>query len=118
MASAAVHGKDGTVSLGGAISGVRSWSLTHAFDIHDATSMGSSGIRERKVGIEDYNGTAETNEDPGDISGTVVTLSLVGGGGTYAGSAMITEITTNVPHDDLVTWNVSFECSNLTLTIT
>lgn len=114
--SAALHGLTGTISLGGELTGCRNWSISHVFDIHDATSMSSSGIRERKVGIEDYNGTAELNEYPGKLSGTTVAMSLVAAAGTYSGSAMVTDVTTNTPHDDLVTWNVSFECNNLTLT--
>ncbi len=107
---AALHGKGGTANIGGALTGIKNWAITPTTETHDSTSMSSGGKRQRTVGIDDWTGSFETVDFPGlTLTGTQALATFTTPSNSYVGTVIVTEDPVTVPHDDLITWAVSFE---------
>lgn len=107
----AIVGYGGSV---GSLVGVKRWRINDSVKVVDVTSFSSSGKREVKAGIEQWEGEFEANEKPSYATGTIVTATFstgsAGGGSatTYTGSVLINAINPETPYDDQVIWRVSF----------
>lgn len=103
-------GKDGTVSVGGAIVGVTNISVSSAARTIDVDEYGSRDVAVYQTG-KDATLSMEVNDDTsinnlftGLNNGTVGTVTVTPGGWSF--SAVITNITQQMGIDGVVVWQV------------
>jgi len=90
MATAAISGKDGSVSSDGSVAEVKGWSAVLTARTLDATSFDSAGWEEYVVGLK--GGTFEFNSLTDQIAvGDVAALQLNTSATTISGAAKIEE---------------------------
>jgi len=116
-----LHGKGGTVTIGGSTVGVAyNWEITVEQDAVDVSHFGTDW-RENIIGLRGWTGTVDCRFDVGDagltalqnaILGTspaTVSLSLAtGDGATYSGSAIINSETLTVNVEDAIEASFDF----------
>ena len=110
-----ISGKDGSVTLSGANTYVKSWTLSYAGDALETTNFDdSSGGRTYIAGLTGWTGsydalysTANTVVPSG--SGTIYLRSSTGTVGVWSGSILITGMDVGTPRDGLVTQSYTFQ---------
>ena len=110
-----ISGKDGSVTLSGAQTYVKSWTLSYAGDALETTNFDdSSGGRTYIAGLTGWTGsydalysTANTAVPSG--TGTVYLRSSTGTVGVWSGSVIITGMDVGTPRDGLVTQSYTFQ---------
>lgn len=116
-------GKDGVVKVtasGGSattIGHVRNWSLDETVDTLEATAMGDA-FKEYCIALKDWSGSIDVLWDPADVgqgiiavgAQLVVALYPEGvSGALYAGSIIVTGVSTSAAYDGLVESSVTFQ---------
>jgi len=112
---AELSGKDGSVTLSGAQTYVKSWTLSYAGDALETTNFDdSSGGRTYIAGLTGWTGsydalysTANTVVSSG--SGTIYLRSSTGTVGVWSGSILITGMDVGTPRDGIVTQSYTFQ---------
>lgn len=110
-----ISGKDGSVTLSGAQTYVKSWTLSYAGDALETTNFDdSSGGRTYIAGLTGWTGsydalysTANTVVPSG--SGTIYLRSSTGTVGVWSGSILITGMDVGTPRDGIVTQSYTFQ---------
>jgi hypothetical protein len=116
--SEAVPGKYGKVVIVGTgeVLEIESWDIARPQDVLDASSMSSNGHREKKFGMDDWNGSFTTKKAV-DLRGIVAVGSFFTGSAAtsstpaYSGTILISDAGINTPFEELVKWNHTFEGS-------
>ena len=115
MTTAAVHGKSGKVSLGGAeVLEVTNWAMARPTEVADATSFTSAGDREFITGLKNRTGTFTCLRFQQIAGSTLVGTFQVGASAasnqpTFAGSVIITDEPVTVPVDGRVQYEYAFQ---------
>ena len=109
---AEVHGKDGSITFTNLTAGVKSWSVSYDGDVVEVTDFADAGVKAYIAGGSGWTATATGNHDVGNTAapGDTADLTLtVTSGKTYTGSAIMTSLTVNAPHDGVVDDTYSFQ---------
>ena len=112
---AELSGKDGSVTLSGANTYVKNWTLSYVGDALETTNFDdSSGGRTYIAGLTGWTGsydalysTANTVVPSG--SGTIYLRSSTGTVGVWSGSILITGMDVGTPRDGIVTQSYTFQ---------
>lgn len=112
MATAALSGKEGSVTGVGTITEVKRWNCAIRTALLDATSMASAGWEEFIMGLQGASGSIVCvgNEAP-DHTAAIATLSLKSDGTnkfTIAGAALLSNVNFEVDHAGIVTMTADF----------
>lgn len=98
MATTAVCGHTGSVSIGGGAGEVVSWTLDFNEDIPEATSMASAGFKEYIACLKDANGTFITLKPMGTI-GAHAAATFINDNETFTLNVIVTDIAVGMPVD-------------------
>lgn len=104
MATAAVCGSTGSVSLGGEIS---NWTVSLELDAPEVTSMSSSNYREYIACLKSASGSFDSFDSIGAI-GAQAGVDFVNSTETITMDIIITDVTVSTPVDGAVTFRYSF----------
>lgn len=99
---AVISGKDGTVSVGGAVNDATSWSISLTSNNPSWASPATSGYKQRVAGIKDTTGSYSAKANgtlpvPGTHAAAVFTLD---GTTTYSLNVFIDSVNVEVDMDD------------------
>lgn len=103
MATTAICGTAGTVSLGGEIT---KWTVNLNIDTPEATSMASVGNKEFLACLKDADFTFDTLVSCGDV-GAETSLSFVNTKCTISFNAIVNSVQTTTDVNGVVTWTYS-----------
>lgn len=119
MAHSYVNGFGGSISFGGVVLDVESWSLTVNGEAVDTTNTGDAGWESNILGARSWEGSCKTFWDaaavPTGASGFVAGISAalilpVGASGkAYSGVAQITQISIENPVKGVVSFGINFK---------
>lgn len=114
MAGEQVSGQGGSISLNGtAVARVKNWKINPKGESKDITHMGSGGNRYSRTVLKSSNGSFGLEAYPGDLVGSLMLATFCNssetGSKTHVGSVTIMDINEDVPFDDIVKWQVTFE---------
>lgn len=113
MATGAVHGKDGRITISANVSEVSSWNATYFTDPADVPSFDSSGFFDRIPGLIHFDGTFETNvflNKPGAQASALfkTAASATATKPTFSCNVVVGGIGAAVVVDDAIRWTYDF----------
>jgi hypothetical protein len=114
MATAAIHGKSGKVTVGSAVAEVTSWSMSRTTAADDATSMDSSGNAEFIDGLFNWSGSFTTLVYGGLVGAqAAATFSTAAAASattpTFSGAIIITDEPIQVEVNGVVQYQYTFQ---------
>jgi len=115
MATAALCGSGGSVTGPAGVTEIVSWTITQTVDVQDATSMSSSGWKERIACLTGATGNFKTIGAKAAVGATTIDCKTATAGTSISGSIIITKITIENPVGDVVSFSHDF---NFTGTVT
>ena len=107
MATAAISGKDGSITTASGATEITQFTITEEIQELDATSFTSSGDYEHISGIKKFSGSA-TGIGTKPASGADAAMVLNSGGNTWTGSATVFTVETGVDVNNRVEHNFTF----------
>ncbi len=109
MATAAIPGFNGSISIGGAVSEGRNINITLECDTYDASSYDSGGNKEAVAGLKGGNGTFEALVTPTIARGFHAAAAFaVAGGESYSGAIIIQSVVPAAPVDGIANYSYTF----------
>ena len=107
-------GYAGSVSAGGVVAGIKSWTLDYTVEALNTTDFADSGVSAFIPGITQWSGTFEGYKEGIPITGlhTEVLVTLKETQVTdedWEGQAIITSISPNTDHDGIVSYSYTFQ---------
>jgi len=112
---ASISGRYGSVTLTGAQTYVKSWTVDYNADLYETTNFDdSSGGRSYIGGYTGWSGSYECNYSTANTAvpgatGTIVLRSSTGTAGYWSGDVVLTGMSINAPVDGLVTQTYNFQ---------
>ncbi len=107
-----LSGKDGNVSTGTAVSGIKSWTLDYVTDVLETTDFADAGVKTYIVGCSGWSGSFEGfKEGAPQTQGASVSLQLREHSTTtyWSGTALITGTHASDSHDGIVSVAYDFQ---------
>jgi len=121
---AEMSGKDGSVVFTGALTTVKSWSLSYAGDALETSNFDdSSGGRTYIPGLSGWSGSFDSlystsNTAVPGSTGSITLKTTTGATGLWYGGIIITGMDVTTPRDGLVTQSYTFQGTGLLATTT
>lgn len=108
MSSAALCGSGGSITTIAGVTEVTNWNFDRTVDSIDATSMSSSGWKEKVACLKKGSGSFTSIGAPAAVGAASGVFKVSATGNSISSAIIITEVTTNTPVDGIVSFNHSF----------